>query len=195
MQSRFPRWLIITLIAVAVAAVAAGLFFLFRFDKLSGFIVAGLLAVAIGIFAVVTVPPLYKLNKFQKYLKKNEAQLNMLPSLMQSGRVQEAVTRFEAVMKHAPENAYIYYMRAFFLNTAGKQPEAMSAATKALALAGKDPFLPMILQQAGGQMGQPATVKEFKEQLEELRDKLEPRLQQMRDRREKAATKRKKKSR
>lgn len=195
MQSRLPRWAIITLIVLAVAALATGIFFLFRWSPRAGWIATGLLIAAIILIAVTTVPQLYKLYKFQKYFKQHENSLNMLPSLMQSGRVQEAMVRFEGVMKDAPENAYIFYLRAYFLQAGGKHAEALSAANKAMKLVDKDPFLPTLLQQQGGQMGQPTTVEGFKEQLRTLQQTLEPRVNQMRDRRKQAVEKRKKKSR
>jgi tetratricopeptide (TPR) repeat protein len=195
MLSRLPRWLAVTLIALFVIAVVVGLVFLIRYNPLIGWIAAGVVIAAVAVVAITTLPALFRLYRFQKYFKKHEKDLNMLPGLMQSGHVQDALIRFEGVMKNAPENAYIYYMRAFFLQSAGKLPEAMSAANKALSLVGRDPFLAMILQQSGGQFGQPTTVEGFKEQLEDLRRSLEPRLNQMRDRREKAVAKRKKKSR
>jgi len=196
MFARMPAWVKITLLAVALIALGTGIYFLFtQVSVIAGWIVLGVLIAVVAIVAITMVPPLYKLYRFQKYFKQHEKDLNMLPSLMQTGHVQDALVRFEGVMKHAPDNAYIYYMRAFFLQSAGKLPEAMSAANKALSLVPKDPFLPMMLQQSGGQFGQPTTVEGFKEQLEELRSSLEPRLNQMRDRREKAVAKRKKKSR
>jgi len=196
MFARLPAWVKIALLALAVVAVGFGIYLLFtRVNPIVGWIVLGVLIAAIAAIAITTVPQLYRLYRFQKYFKKHEKDLNMLPSLMQSGHVQDALVRFEGVMKHAPENAYIYYMRAFFLQSAGKLPEAMSAANKALSLVNRDPFLAMMLQQTGGQFGQPTTVQAFKEQLEDLRRGLEPRLNQMRDRREKAVAKRKKKSR
>jgi tetratricopeptide (TPR) repeat protein len=196
MQSRLPRWAIIALIVLVVAAIGVGIFFLFwTGHAIIGWIVSGLIIAAIAIIAATTVPQLYKLYKFQKYFKQHENALNMLPSLMQSGRIQEAMVRFEGVMKHAPENAYIYYLRAFFLQAGGKQAEALSAANKAMSLVDKDPFLATLLQQQGGQMGQPTTVEGFKEQLRDLQHNLEPRVNQMRERRKQAAEKRKKKSR
>ncbi|MHB9106738.1 MAG: tetratricopeptide repeat protein [Armatimonadota bacterium] len=186
----------ITLLALLLIVIGIGIYILFtQVSAIAGWIVLGVLIAAIAIVAITTVPPLYKLYRFQKYFKQHEKDLNMLPGLMQSGHVQDALTRFEGVMKHAPDNAYIYYLRAFFLQSAGKLPEAMSAANKALSLVNRDPFLPMLLQQSGGQLGQPTTVEGFKEQLEDLRRTLEPRLNQMRTRREQAVAKRKKKSR
>jgi len=195
MFARLPAWVKITLAALVVLALAALVFFLFRVSPIAGWIFLGVLIAAIAVIAITTVPQLYKLYRFQKYFKQHEKDLNMLPGLMQTGHVQDALIRFEGVMKHAPENAYIYYLRAFFLQSAGKLPEAMSAANKALNLVNRDPSLPMILQQNAGQMGQPTTVEGFKEQLEEMRRGLEPRLHQMRTRREQAQAKRKKKSR
>lgn len=196
MFARLPAWVKISLLVLALLVIGGAIYLLFtRVSVIAGWIVLGVLIAAIVVIAITTVPPLYRLYRFQKYFKQHEKELNMLPSLMQSGHVQDALVRFEGVMKHAPDNAYIYYMRAFFLHSAGKLPEAMSAANKALSLAPKDPFLPMMLQQAGGQFGQPTTVEEFKQQLEDLRRSLEPRLHQMRTRREQAQAKRKKKSR
>ncbi len=194
-MARLPRWLLITLIALAVLVVVGLLVWLIRSHPLIGWIITGILLAAILVFLAVTGPPLYRLYKFQKYFKAHESQLSSLPNLMSTGRVQEATMRFEGVMKNAPENAYVYYMRAFFLQAAGKLPEAMSATQKAITLIGRDPFLPMILQQMGGQMGQPTTVEGFRAQLEDLQRSLQPRVSQMRERREKAVEKRKKKSR
>ncbi|MHB9132585.1 MAG: tetratricopeptide repeat protein [Armatimonadota bacterium] len=192
---KLPRWLIITLIAVLVVGIAIGIFFAFRYSTTLGWIISGVLLAIIAIFAAVTIPPLYKLYKFQKYFKQHEATLGQLPTLMQSGRTQEALMRFEGVMKQAPDNAFLTYMQAFFLQSAGELPRAMSAANKALAMAKKDPSLPMMLQQMAGQYGQPTTVEGFIEQLEDLKAKLEPRVSQMRERKEKAVSRRKKKSR
>ncbi|HEX2949154.1 MAG TPA: tetratricopeptide repeat protein [Armatimonadota bacterium] len=199
MTSRLPRWLLIVLIAVAVAALVTGLVFMSRSDiawvHWTGLILSGVLLALFIIFVVVSGPQLLKLYRFQKYFKAHEAQLRLLPTLMQTGRTQEAMMRFEGVMKHAPDNAYLYYMKAFFLKAAGKLPEAMVATNKALSLVGRDPYLQVMLQQIGGQMGQPTTIDEFKTQLEDLRHSLEPRVSQMRERHDKAVSKRKKKSR
>jgi predicted Zn-dependent protease len=195
MNSRIPRWLLITLIVLVAAGIVTGLVFLFRNENLRlwGWILTGLLVALIAVFAAVTLPPLLRLYRFQKYFKQHEKQLNLLPGLMQSGRTQEAQMLFDGVMKHAPDNAYLYYMQAFFMQATGKLPQAMTAANKALALVDRDPFLAMMLQQVGGQMGQPTTVDGFREQLEDLRDSLQPRVSQMRERREKAIKKREKK--
>ena len=199
MNSRLPRWLLITLLALAVVVLVTGLVLMIRSSiywvHLTGFILSGVLIVLLVLFVSFSAPQLIKLYKFQKYFKQHEAQLKLLPSLMQTGRTQEALMRFEGVMKHAPDNAYLYYMRASFLKAGGKLPEAMAAANKALSLIDKDPFLPQMLQQVGGQMGQPTTVAEFREQLEELRRTLTPRVSQMRERHDKAVEKRKRKSR
>jgi len=197
MFAKMPAWVKIALLALVVIAIGVGIYFLFtKVSPTVGWIVLGVLIAAIAIVAITTVPPLLKLYRFQKYFKQHEKELSMLPGLLQSGHQQDAVARFEGVMKNAPaDNAYLFYMRAFFLQSVGKLPEAMSAANKALALVSRDPFLPMILQQSGGQFGQPTTVEGFKQQLEELRSNIEPRLNQMRDRRVKAVAKRKKKSR
>ena len=85
--------------------------------------------------------------------------------------------------------------RAFYMQSAGKYPEALQSANKALALAATDPLLLPQLQQNAGQMGQPTTIEGFKENLQELRRALEPRVRLMRERREKAVKERKKKSR
>lgn len=199
MFSRLPRWLLITLIAIAVVVVVAALIFMMRSETSwvhwTGLILLGVVVALLIITASVLGPQLWKLYKFQKYFKAHEAQMRMLPSLMQTGRTQEALTRFGEVMKHAPDNAYLLYMHAFFLNTGGKPQEALMTANKALALVDRDPFLPAMLQQVGGQMGQPTTVTEFKEQLRDLIESLTPRVSQMRERHQKAVDKRKKKSR
>jgi len=195
MMPRIPRWLLITLIVTVIAAIVTGLVFLIIKAPTIGWIVTGILLAAIVIVAIMTVPQFIKLYKFNKYFKENEAQLSSLPALMQSGRTQEALSRFDGVMKHAPENAYIFYMKAHFLQAAGKQSEALASAQKALTMADKDPYLQTMLQQSGGQMGQPSTVTEFKSQLHDMIVSLEPRVAQMRQRREKAVKERKKKSR
>jgi len=194
-KAPLPRWLLITLAALAVIVLGAGLFFLFRWSALGGYIVAGVLVAILVILGVTLGPHLYKLYKFNKYFKQHEDQLKLLPNLLAANRTQEAVMRFEGVMKEAPENAYMLYFRAIFLQRAGKLSEAMNAANRALVLAKSDPMLPAMLQEMKGQYGQPSTVEEFKEQLEQLRSTLEPRVTQMRQRREKAVEKRKKKSR
>lgn len=199
MMSRLPRWLQIALLVVVLAAVVTGLVLMSRstiaWVHWTGLILSGILVGLLILLLVTYAPQLVKLYRFQKYFKAHEAQLRMLPVLMQSGRTQEAMMRFEGVMKHAPDNAYLYYMKAFFARAAGKLPEALSATNKALSLIDRDPNLPLMLQQAGGQMGQPSTVKEFRVQLEELRRSLEPRINEMRERHDKAVSKRKKKSR
>ncbi len=113
---------------------------------------------------------------------------------MKSGQTQEAMTRFESIMKDAPDSAFLHYTRAFYMQSAGKYPEALQSANKALALAATDPLLLPQLQQNAGQMGQPTTIEGFKENLQELRRALEPRVRLMRERREKAVKERKKKS-
>jgi len=178
-----------------VAALATGLVFMIRWNPVWGWITTGIILGLIAVLAAINIPPLLKLYKFQKYFKEHESALLGLAGLMQSGRVAEATARFESVMKEAPDNAYVHYMRAFFLYQVGKLPESMSAASRALSLADKDPYLPMLLQQAGGQYGQPTNLRDFKEKLEDLRDTLEPRLNMMRERRAKAVERRKKKSR
>ena len=203
MRSRLPRWLLLTLIVLGVVIVVSGLVtgsvLLIRspvpWQSLVGWAILGLLAVTIAVIVWSALPPLIKLYRFQRYFKKHEAELSSLPGLVQGGRMQEALVRFESVMKRAPENAYFFYMRAYFLQAAGKLPDALSAANRALTMVDRDQLLPLILQQLGGQMGQPTTVAGFKEQLETLRRSLEPRVSQIRERREKAVSRRKKKSR
>lgn len=199
MLSRLPRWLLFTLIGIVLTLLVSGIVILTLsgtyWVRLTGWIIGGLLIGLVVVLASTVGPQLYKLYKFNKYFKTQEAQLRMLPTLMQTGRTQEALARFGEVMKHAPDNAYLQYMHAFFLNTGGKPQEALSAANKALTMVDRDPFLPAMLQQMGGQMGQPTTVADFKSQLYELKESLEPRVNQMRERREKAVSKRKKKSR
>lgn len=195
MMPNMPRWLIITIIALVVAAIATGLFFLIRWNPTVGWITTGLLIALIAVLAAINIPPLLKLYKFQKYFKEHENAMLGLAGLMQSGRIAEATQRFESVMKEAPDNPYVHYMRAFFLYQVQKFPDAYTAAGRALKLADSDPYLPMLLQQAAGQYDQPTTVRDFKLRLTELRDNLEPRLSQARERREKAVERRKKKSR
>lgn len=154
-----------------------------------------LLGALLAVVAVILGPQLYKAFKFQKVFKAHEAQMRLLPGLMQAGRTQEALMHFDNLMKQAPDNAYLFFMHAQFLRAGGKLPEAMNATKKALAMAERDPMLQMTLQQVGGQMGQPTSVKEFKEQAQEMQRSLEPRVSQMRERHEKAVSKRKKKSR
>lgn len=199
MQSRLPRWAIITLTALAVAVVLGliswGGFALIHKWGALGLGVFLVILIGLGIFLYIGLKPLIQYYKFNKYYQKQEGQLKNLPGLLQAGRTQEALARFEGVMKHAPDSAYIFFMRANFLQSAGKLPEALTAANKALALSGSDPMLASMLKEAGGQMGQPANVAEFKEQLTELIQSIEPRVSAIRMRREKARREKKKKSR
>lgn len=190
-----PRWQQIAILAAALLLIAAGLYFLIRWNAWAGWIATGLVIAALLIVGIPIGYQLYTLHKFQKYFSKHEGTLNMLAPLLQSGRTQEALLRFEGVMKNAPENAYFTYMRAVFLQRAGKLPEALDAAERAMTLIKSDPLLPAILQQTGGQYGQPGTLEEFRGQLQDLQQSLKPRVDQMRQRREKAISQRKKKSR
>ena len=199
MASKLPRWLIITLIALALLVLIGGNILLYHLKFPYGLIFGGLLtmamlAVVIGL-ATLYGPMLWRYYKFSKYYKENEDTLRQLPHLMQQHRSMAAQSQFEGIMKNAPEGAYIYFMKAFFYQSSEQFPEALYAAKRALALAGNDQMLPILLQQAGGEMGQPKTVAEFKEQMERLVDSLQPRVTQMRQRREKSIEKRKKKSR
>ena len=194
------RWLIIALIVAVVVVLALIDVLLFRsgwklFGTSWGWVFLGLIVALLIVVIVIVGPQLLKLYRFQKHFKEHEKQLLTLPSLMKSGHTQEAITRFERMMKDAPDSAFLHYTRAFYMQAAGKYPEALHSANKALSLVSSDPLLLPQLQQNGGQMGQPTTVEGFKEQLEELRRTLEPRVRQMRERREKAVKDRKKKSR
>ena len=184
-----------TLIGLAVLVLVGLIIFLYHVNVLAGSIVTGLLVVLLAGIGLTVGPQLYKLYKFQKYFKGHEDTLKLLGTLMAAGRTQEAVMRMEDLMKNAPENAYTQFMRAMFLNSAQKFPEAMSAASRALTLAKNDPMLPAMLQEMKGQPGLPGSIDEFNTQMEELRSSLEPRVNQMRQRREKAQAQRKKKSR
>jgi tetratricopeptide (TPR) repeat protein len=195
MKTPLPRWLLYTLIGLAVLVIVGLIIFLYRVSPLAGGIVTGVLVVVLAIIALTVGPQLYKLYKFQKYFKAHEETLKLLGTLMAAGRTQEAVMRMEELMKNAPENAITQFMRAMFLERAGKYSEAMSAAGRALTLAKKDPMLPAMLQEMKNQPGLPGSMDEFREQMEEMRTSLEPRVNQMRQRKEKAKADRKKKSR
>jgi tetratricopeptide (TPR) repeat protein len=198
MLNRLPRWLLFTLLGLLLVIIVTGLVVMIHSGGVLWYIgwgISALLVIVLIVLISVSAPQLIKLYKFQKYFKAHEEQLKTLPSLLQTGRTQEAMMRFEGMMKHAPDNAYLYYMQAFMLKAGGKLNEALVATDKALALASNDPYLKTMLQQAGGQMGQPTTVDEFKQSLTELRRTLEPRVNSMRERHEKAVAKRKKKSR
>lgn len=199
MLARMPRWLLITLIALAVLLIVTALVFMIVFGNTVvqwiGIGITIILVVLLTAIGIILGPQLYKAYKFQKVFKAHEAQMRLLPGLMQAGRTQEALMHFDNLMKQAPDNAYLFFMHAQFLRAGGKLPEAMTATKKALAMAERDPMLQMTLQQVGGQMGQPTSVKEFKEQALEMQRSLEPRVTQMRERHEKAVSKRKKKSR
>lgn len=197
MLSRLPRWLLITLFVLLVVVLVGGLIALSvnESTRTVGLVASGVVVAVLIIMAIAVGPQLYRMYRFSKHLKAHEDQLNALPSLMQAGRTQEALARFDNVMKDAPDNAYIMYMKIHFLEAAGKWSEALTAANKALDLAGKDASLQMTLQQMGGQMGQPTTVEGFKAQVRAKIDELKPRVTEIRQRREKAAKERKKKSR
>ena len=196
---KMQRWYIIALIVAAVAVIALLDVLLFHSGSLFGiswgWLFLGLIVGVLAVAAAIVAPQLIKLYRFQKHFKEHEKQLQTLPSLMQSGHTQEAIARFEHMMKDAPDSAFLHYTRAFYMQAAGRSAEALQSANKALALAAKDPLLLPQLQQNGGQMGQPTTIEGFKEKLEDLRRSLEPRVRQMRERREKAVKERKKKSR
>ncbi len=195
MNPNFSRPKAIAIAAGVVLLIAAAIAGLFIWSPLAGWIGVGVIVVVLAILAIVYLPPVFRWMRFQKTFKKFEGQLQQLPTLMMAGRTQQALLLFEEAMKEAPENAYTYYLRARFNERAGKLPEALAAANKALSLAGSDPFLPVILQQVGGQAGQPATVAEFRRQTEEMRGALEPRVNMVRQQKERAKKDRKKKSR
>ena len=201
MLSRMPRWLMLTLLILAVVIVIGGLVLMSisrtPWLHIVGLSLSGLLVALIIILVATQGPQLLKMYRFQRHFKGGggEAMIRSLPTLLEAGRTQEAMMRFDQAMKDAPDMAYMFYMRAMLARGAGKLPEAMAAANKALSLIPNDPTLASSLQQAGGQMGQPRTVDEFRTQLEELRRSLAPRVSAMRERHDKAVSKRKKKSR
>ncbi len=142
------RWLIIAAIVAVVAVIVLGDVLLFHagwkvpgINVNWGWFLLGLILMVLVVVIVSIAPQLYKIYRFQKYFKAHEKQLQGLPALMQSGHTQEALLRFESVIKDAPESAYLFYMRAFFMQSAGKIPEALFSANKALALASKDTAL------------------------------------------------------
>ena len=199
MLSRLPRWLLISIIVAAVVIVVGGAILLVVLGQgwveLVGWIILGILLVAVIVFSIYGLPQLIKLYRFQKYYKANEANIKNLGNMVQSGRTSGALMQFDDVMKHAPDSAYMFYMRALLLQSTGKHIEAIASANKALAMIGKDPMLAAQLKELSGQMGQPSTVEEFRVKVEELKSTLEPRVTQMRERHQKAVSKRKKKSR
>jgi tetratricopeptide (TPR) repeat protein len=197
MTPKLSRPWAIALIALAVLLIAGLITWFFLMGwTLAAWIVLGLIiALVVGLFAAFG-PPLIRWYKFQKSFKKYEKQFQQLPSLMMAGRTPQALMLFEELMKDAPESAYFYYLRAMFTERAGKLPEALAAVNKAITLSRSDPLLPAILQEYSTQMpGQPATVEEFRRQLDELKASLEPRVNAVRQRKAQAAVKRKKKSR
>jgi hypothetical protein len=192
-QINRPKVILIT--ALVVLAIAATIWALFTLHPIAGWVVVGLIVVVLAVLGIMYLPPLFRWLRFQKTFKKYEGQLSQLPNLMMAGRTQQADLLFEEATKEAPESAYFYYMRAMFKKQAGKMPEALSAVNKAISMISTDAFLPVILQQAAGQPGQPGTVSEFRRMAEQLRDDLEPRVNAMRQVKEKAKKDRKKKSR
>lgn len=192
-QINRPKAILIT--AVVVLAIAATIWGLFTLNRIAGWVAIGIIVLIIAVLGFIYLPPLFRWLRFQKTFKKFEGQLAQLPNLMMAGRTQQADLLFEEATKEAPESAYFYYMRAMFKKQAGKMPEALNAVNKAVSMISTDAFLPIILQQAAGQPGQPGTVSEFRRMAEQLRDELEPRVNTMRQQREKAKKDRKKKSR
>ncbi|MEI6519398.1 MAG: hypothetical protein WCO98_05080 [bacterium] len=203
MMPNFSRWKAIAIVAGVVlllVLITIGLFSIG--DRHIGPLVINwgwfFVLILVGILsflAIKFVPMFVQYYKFNKYYKANEEALKNLPRMLQNQRSAGAVMQFDNLMQNAPDSAYIYYMKAFFYQTSGKFGEALSSARKALAMADKDMLLEMILQQSGGQMGQPTTKIEFKEQLTTMCATLEPKVSDNRQRREKAVEKRKKKSR
>ncbi len=203
MTPNVSRWKAISIVAGVVVLLVIITLLLFRIppfkigpvDLSAGGIWVFILLGIISFLAIKFVPMFVQYFKFNKYYKANEEALKNLPRMLQNQRSAGAVMQFDNLMQNAPDSAYIYYMKAFFYQTSGKFGEALSSARKALAMADKDMLLPMILQQSGGQMGQPTTLSEFKEQLTGMCAMLEPKVSDTRLRREKAVEKRKKKSR
>ena len=198
-MSKLPRWLLISLIVIAVGAIVTGLVFLIRSEVTwmywTGLILAFLIVAIIIAVATTLGPQLFKLYKFQKKLNTEESSFRSLEGLLQQGKVHEATLRFNHLMKDAPDNAYLFYMKAMFMRQAGQTLEAYDAAKNALKFANTDQSLTASLQQVGGQMGQPTTVAEFKTQVKAIIAELEPKIKEMKAKKEKAVQKRKKKSR
>lgn len=195
MTPNISRTKVILITIGVVLLIVAAIFGLFRLSTLAGWIVVGIIVVVLGVLAYMYLPPLFQWMRFQKKFKKYEGQMGQMSNMLMANRTQQADLLFEEVTKDAPESAYFYYMRAMFKSRAGKLPEALAAVNKAIAMIKTDAFLPVILQQAGNQPGQPSTVSEFRRMAEELKDDLEPRVTSVRQQKEKAKKDRKKKSR
>jgi hypothetical protein len=205
MMPNFSRWKAIAIVAGVVVLVVLIIVGLFKIGSTTlpfglppihwGWLFVLLLIGVLSFLAYKFVPMFVQYYKFNKYYKANEEALKNLPRMLQNQRSAGAVMQFDNLMQNAPDSAYIYYMKAFFYQSSGRLGEALSSARKALAMADKDMLLPMILQQSGGQMGQPTTLSEFKASLTEMCAVLEPKVSDTRQRREKAVEKRKKKSR
>lgn len=203
MMPDFSRWKAISIVAGVVLLLVIITILLYKIPTFMlgpltvsiGWIWIALIIALLSVLAYKFVPMFVQYYKFNKYYKANEEALKNLPRMLQNQRSAGAVMQFDNLMQNAPDSAYIYYMKAFFYQTSGKYGEALSSARKALAMADKDMLLEMILQQSGGQMGQPTTKIEFKDQLTSMCAMLEPKVSDNRQRREKAVEKRKKKSR
>ena len=198
-MSKLPRWLLISIIVVALGALITGLVFLISSEvtwmQWTGLILSGVLVIAIVVLATTIGPQLIKLYKFQKKMNAEDGNLRGLEGLLMQGKVHEATLRFNRLMKDAPDSAYLYYMKAMFMKQTGNNLEAYDAAKNALKFSSTDASLQASLQQTGGQMGQPTTVTEFKAQLKEIIAELEPKIKLQQAKKEKAVQKRKKKSR
>ncbi len=203
MMPNFSRWKAIAIVAGVVVLLVAITIGLFKIPTVNlgpinisfGIVWVLIIIGVLSFLAYKFVPMFVQYYKFNKYYKANEEALKNLPRMLQNQRSAGAVMQFDNLMQNAPDSAYIYYMKAFFYQSSGRLGEALSSARKALAMADKDMLLPMILQQSGGQMGQPTTLSEFKASLTEMCAVLEPKVSDTRQRREKAVEKRKKKSR
>jgi len=199
-MNKLPRWLLISVLVVAVCALITGLVFMIRSDTpwvhWTGVIVA-FVVIAIIIFIATTFgPKLIKLYKFQKHLSNREDDFRSIYGLANQGKAHEAAARFNSLMKGAPDSAYIYYMKAVFMKNTGNMKDSYDAAKNALYFADRDPSLAAQLQQGASQLpGQPTTLAEFKAELQVIIAELEPKMKEIQLKKEKAVQKRKKKSR
>jgi hypothetical protein len=199
MFQKLPRWGQITLLAlgalIVLGLLGLGVYAMSAWLHIWGLLISLAILGGLGAVLYVSLKPLLKYYQFSKKAPQHEALMRQLPGLLQAGRTQEAIARFDDVMNDAPENAYFFYLRAYFFRGVQKQSEALSAAKKALTLMKSDALLAEMIKQGAAQPGAPGSTQEFRENLEQLIDDIEPRLHASRQRREKARADRKKKSR
>jgi len=202
-MSKLPRWLLITLISVGLGGIITGLVFMIRSSIVwvnwTGLILIMLLVALAIVLATYIVPQLRKAHQMKKFIENMpdpEATSRSLESLAQQGKAHEATLRFNQMMKDAPDNAYLYYMKAMFMRNVGNTVEAYEAAKSALSLTSdNDPSLSAMIQESASQPGMPSTVSEFRAQLKSIISDLEPKIKEINARKEKAVQKRKRKSR